>query len=780
MRKISAFFIIFLSFILFSLVSTKQAFAYSLSNCNPTNGQPFNPGATVNFGGDLYWDLDIEVTADFRVYVTGPENWISTPYTATIPSANGFPYSTGCVDFTSNSFNTPGVYSWYINATDGVNSYNTTSTTFIINTPPEITFSNPNPPNGATIANSTVTFSITINDNNPDPSGRDVILYIDGVQRQSTTYFGPQTNLTLTSSPFTLSQGLHTWYVVAGFSSYIFYSNNVSPYSFTISAPNDPPNQPTELDPFYNRFSEGYTGIIGPDGNYWFNGSTKYHAYVTDPNNDPLDVYFNTPTGTHTVSYGSSPANAIYVESLPDGIYSWSVYSKDPSGATSPTVTGPGFGIDTTNPSMPGTPVLNLVGGNWYVDWSYNGTDQPGTTVSGLFGVVLRIDGQDIINNVFCNTYWYQGGNPPTSTPFSCGSQNTPQPNYRYTFSVYNTDWASNKSAEKVGSYESGFMAVYNISGNVFVDYNGDGIKNTSAGFPPDTEYAGGDVQIYMNGTQTTNTDGFGNYAISNLPNGSYTLGAAPPAGYITVNKPAVGMPNPRTAFINNADSYGNDFAIQPLGGPPPTSTPPPAGYPIIRTLKTKNPQALTFTGIFGTSGRQNTEDGSNWLNPMRIRLSVEQGTNSIKRYYVAFYGKSSGAKLTNINSFISDVKARLSNPKNGFLLAYGIGELNGEFYNPASPTDYSSNNFYVWNKNTWKKIPTGSPQTVYDGTTAIYTVSRIAASIEAGTGYRYVTWEVKFNKDLGSKLFYTPAFVIDTAGQSDFNYSVTVTELLN
>jgi len=284
---------------------------------------------------------------------------------------------------------------------------------------------------------------------------------------------------------------------------------------------------------------------------------------------------------------------------------------------------------------------------------------------------------------------------------------------------------------------------------------------------------------------------GISTYYSNTLSPGSYTVTTNSPAGYTlsysscvnctthTIYTSGTSVTVSLLVAGNYADIY---FKYTP---PLPTSTPPPAGYPVIRSLKANNSNPVSFNGIFKISGRQDTENGSKWLNPLKIRLYVQQGTYTIKKYYIAFYDKNSGA-LSTKSSFIADIKKRLNpsatppgNPKNGFLLAYGTGEMYGEFYKSPTDFDWLTNNFYVWDKNTWRKITTTSPQTIYDGTTALLTASRVDTGTEAVTGYRYVTWEVKLNKDLGSKNFYTPAYVVDSVfSWNDFNPDLIITQL--
>ena len=96
------------------------------------------------------------------------------------------------------------------------------------------------------------------------------------------------------------------------------------------------------------------------------------------------------------------------------------------------------------------------------------------------------------------------------------------------------------------------------ISGQVFIDNNGDGILDGS-----DTGYAAAPIPLALkdiNGTTvaTTNTSVTnGNYSFTNVPIATYTLSITLPAGY------AITYPSPYPASINASGSVTQDFGIE-------------------------------------------------------------------------------------------------------------------------------------------------------------------------------------------------------------------------
>jgi hypothetical protein len=101
------------------------------------------------------------------------------------------------------------------------------------------------------------------------------------------------------------------------------------------------------------------------------------------------------------------------------------------------------------------------------------------------------------------------------------------------------------------------------ISGTVFVDLNGNGIRNIYGvnGYVGITEttYAGQpSVTVTANPGGRKNTAGT-NYTIPNNPNGTYTVTLSAVAGY------TISSTNPRTVTVNGVAVTGVDFGIKPI-----------------------------------------------------------------------------------------------------------------------------------------------------------------------------------------------------------------------
>jgi hypothetical protein len=191
---------------------------------------------------------------------------------------------------------------------------------------------------------------------------------------------------------------------------------------------------------------------------------------------------------------------------------------------------------------------------------------------------------------------------------------------------------------------------------------------------------------------------------------------------------------------------------------------------PTITELNVKNSTATSFVGTSNVSGNQSTvtEGGSGWLNPMAISLKVTPGTApNIKQTFVVFY-KNSGLpqdilpnSISNLSSFLLESQNRLSDPIDGFLVAYGT--------QPECTTSCSTG-YFIWDPilNSWKIV------------TSTYLICGGASGVRdcAAKSYFRVTrptdsnpnsWIITYSKTFGSKKLYTGAYAVDENNLVDF-----------
>lgn len=111
----------------------------------------------------------------------------------------------------------------------------------------------------------------------------------------------------------------------------------------------------------------------------------------------------------------------------------------------------------------------------------------------------------------------------------------------------------------------------YSVSGNVFIDFNLDGIKNGS-----DFSYTGGSASVTISSGPTVIVDAAGNYIFKDLKAGSYVLTLNVPPGYAATNgscRPVMSQPPPAACqtsttlpitITTSNITTGADFGITP------------------------------------------------------------------------------------------------------------------------------------------------------------------------------------------------------------------------
>lgn len=183
---------------------------------------------------------------------------------------------------------------------------------------------------------------------------------------------------------------------------------------------------------------------------------------------------------------------------------------------------------------------------------------------------------------------------------------------------------------------------------------------------------------------------------------------------------------------------------------------------PTITSLNITQGGSTSFSGTSRVSGNQSAsgQGGSDWLNPINITLSAREGSKPITQYYVAFYNKSlvpattpSGCGTSfEENNCLADLKNKVSDPKNGFLLRY---DTNG--------------NYYVWNtgNNVWINITTLDPS---EGQPIPISGELLFRAFHSQTPQPLNSWKILFYKAFDSKEMHTAGYVVDENRLSAFS----------
>ena len=174
-----------------------------------------------------------------------------------------------------------------------------------------------------------------------------------------------------------------------------------------------------------------------------------------------------------------------------------------------------------------------------------------------------------------------------------------------------------------------------------------------------------------------------------------------------------------------------------------------------LEVTETVNNQSSGFEGNLGYSGNIASDQGSNWINSMDIKVNATEATSGelFDEFYVAFYA---GDKETSGSSFLSSVQGILnSDRKDGFLLRH------------------SSAGYQVWDSCAadWGLVDPDTGFQIQEncsGGETLYSVSLVGKTDTS------VTWGVTFNKNFGSKSMNTAAYVKDAGNQTAFSPDCT------
>lgn len=210
------------------------------------------------------------------------------------------------------------------------------------------------------------------------------------------------------------------------------------------------------------------------------------------------------------------------------------------------------------------------------------------------------------------------------------------------------------------------------------------------------------------------------------------------------------------------------DLASVAVFGEVPTSS-----GPVIESSEGKQQNPSSFTGGYGISGKEVTQGGAGWFNPVtfvvKARPSVSSGP-PIKNYFLGLYDKATPI-ITNANDFASEstsleLQRRISStPTTGFLLRY---DTNG------TANNLLDDKHFVWEpcSGRWTDITglaTYYPVKNCSGTT-LYEARPVVPETPDSA-----SWTVVFKDQFQSKIMYTGVYVKDTANQSAYESNMCV-----
>jgi hypothetical protein len=164
------------------------------------------------------------------------------------------------------------------------------------------------------------------------------------------------------------------------------------------------------------------------------------------------------------------------------------------------------------------------------------------------------------------------------------------------------------------------------------------------------------------------------------------------------------------------------------------------------RVTVTPRDDSGSFKGTFGYSGTQGPSLGVNWYNGVNILVQVASTNVTIEDFYIGFYRKlSDGSCYSDIDTFLSSARSKVSNPQEGFLL----------WYNRAS------GNYYTYANGQWN-ILTSAGTAISSGGT------RMFVGFPGNGTSTSASWGVVLTKDFDSKVMCTPVYISGKSGNQD------------
>lgn len=224
---------------------------------------------------------------------------------------------------------------------------------------------------------------------------------------------------------------------------------------------------------------------------------------------------------------------------------------------------------------------------------------------------------------------------------------------------------------------------------------------------------------------------------------------------------------------FNISCAYQQSMGYQTTGTFP-LSCSTSANPPTINSLQV-NSASTTFSGTYGVAGRQTIQNGSNWLNPMVIRLNATPSTGSMALYSIAFYDKNQGQSTAQSTlGSLASIEGRVDvDNGQGFILAYAIQDCtNKNGICPVDSTNYSfsANNYYAYVKGSgWVNITSYyAPGYFSINDNSNNLVFKVTPNPD---GYNF--WQVAIDQNFGGisgyKSLYTAVYAVNSANAGTF-----------
>lgn len=178
---------------------------------------------------------------------------------------------------------------------------------------------------------------------------------------------------------------------------------------------------------------------------------------------------------------------------------------------------------------------------------------------------------------------------------------------------------------------------------------------------------------------------------------------------------------------------------------------------PTLSSLVINNAGAPVITGLYKYSGSSVVQNGSDWLNPINVILTANPVTGTLTDYYVAFYSGAAASQAT----FLGDIQGRIqTDPKSAILLHY-----------TASGTYQVWDYFLNGGSGGWGNIVTLYNVCGKDMSGNKDCTNKKYYNIKPGPTGAY--WIINFDKNFGSKNFYTAGYVVNSAGKVGFSSDI-------
>jgi plastocyanin len=295
-------------------------------------------------------------------------------------------------------------------------------------------------------------------------------------------------------------------------------------------------------------------GFNDPDGPFPYQGNAPdlgaFESGAVGPTSTPAPTSIPTPTRTPTPTPTRTPTPTP---------------TRVPTPTNTPTPTG-GSGGPSSTPVPTRVPTPTQVPANTVSIQNLSFAPQTLTVASGT--TVTWVNNDTTTHTTTSDTGVWSSPNLAPSQSFSF-TFTTPG-TYTYHCSIHTTMTATIVVTSTATPIPTNTPAptvppTFSITGNVFVDSNGNGVKDTG-----EANRVGETISLSGAASGSTTTDSAGNYLFSTRPAGSYTVTLSVPANYSTTTT------NPRSITLGPNATI--NFGIQPILLPTNTPTLAPTG----------------------------------------------------------------------------------------------------------------------------------------------------------------------------------------------------------